>query len=166
MVTVEELAEELDRESANTRRTLARVPADRMDWRPHPRSLSRGQLAMHVASLPGALSEIALQSQFQTGTPIPRPSASGPEELLRTLESSVSKARTTILGMGDAGLREPWRMMNGEAEVMSIPRAVFIRSIVLNHWYHHRGQLMVYLRLLEVPVPAVYGDSADEKQTL
>ena len=161
MVTIEELVEELEQETQTTRRVLSQVPSDRMHWKPHERSFTLGQLAMHVATLPGALAEVAMRP-FDVRTPIPRPTASTTGELLETLEQSVARATQLLREMGDAGLAIPWRLVNGEQEVLALPRVAFLRSTLFNHWYHHRGQLTVYLREVGAKVPAIYGDSADE----
>lgn len=161
MSIIEGLLQELDQEAQTTRRVLERVPADRLGWKPHHRSMSLGQLAMHVATIPGAIAEISQKSPF----PIPRftqPSASSAEELVPALEQSVSRAKQILGGMDAASLSNIWRVVDGDKEVVALPVGAVLRSIMLNHWYHHRGQLAVYLRQLEVPVPSIYGPSADE----
>jgi uncharacterized damage-inducible protein DinB len=163
MVTIKELIQELDQESRSTRRVLERVKPDKLDWRPHEKSLSLGQLAMHVATLPRAIAEMSTQATFDAGTPIPRPSAPSTDVLLATMEQSVGRAREILNGMDDAALNTPWRMMKGSHEIMVMPRANLLRTVLFNHWYHHRGQLIVYLRLTGALVPGIYGDSADEK---
>lgn len=162
MPMIAELLRELEQEGRATRRVLERVPEDRLDWKPHERSLSLGQLALHVANIPGAIAEISTRS-FDVKTVIPRPHPRDRAELLRTLEESLARTRTLLSAMDDASLELPWRMMDGEREVASIPRGGLLRSTMLNHWYHHRGQLTVYLRQTGAPVPAIYGDSADER---
>lgn len=162
-MTINELSQELIQESRSTRRVLERVPQDRYDWRPHEKSFTLGQLAMHVAMLPGVIAEMAGKPTFDVKTSIPRPTPSGPDELLATYDQSVEKARTLLGAMKDADLSLPWRMMDGAKEVMAMPRSGVLRTILFNHWYHHRGQLTVYLRLLQVPLPAIYGPSADER---
>jgi uncharacterized damage-inducible protein DinB len=162
MATIEELIQELEQETHATRRVLERIPEDQLDWRPHPKSQSLGELAMHVASIPGALAEVSTRP-FDVGTPIPRPSAESVNQLLETLSRSVARATEILRSMGDRGLADQWQMLDGERELWSLPRGAFLRTTMLNHWYHHRGQLTVYLRQLGVPLPAVYGDSADEK---
>lgn len=157
------LISELEREAASTRRVLERIPADRLDWRPHPKSMTLGQLANHVAAIPGALSKLARLdgvdlSKFNR--PLPQPQ--GTDELIAKLEASVAEARSLFEELDEASEAAPWRMAMGEREIATMPRSEIVRTLVLNHWYHHRGQLLVYLRLLDVPVPAVYGDSADE----
>jgi uncharacterized damage-inducible protein DinB len=127
--------------------------------------MSLGQLALHVATVPGGVAQIALQSPF----PLPefkQPSAASAAELIPALEQSVAKAHEIIRTMDDAALANIWRAMDGEREVMALPVGALLRSIMLNHWYHHRGQLSVYLRQLGVPVPSIYGPSADENPFL
>jgi uncharacterized damage-inducible protein DinB len=163
MPHIEELLQELDEETRNTRRVLERVPEDRLEWRPHPKSLTLGQLAMHVATLPGALAGISMQPSFDVRTPIPRPGAASRAELLQVLERSVADAKAILRKLDEPALATPWRMVSGDREVGAVPRGAFLRSVMLNHWYHHRGQLTVYLRQTGALVPAIYGDSADEK---
>ncbi len=123
--------------------------------------MSLGQLALHVATIPGNVAEIAAVSPFQV-PPFTQPAAATTSELLPALDASVAKARTILGGMDDAAMAATWRLMHGDREVMALPRAAVLRSIMLNHWYHHRGQLSVYLRALNVPLPSIYGPSADE----
>lgn len=162
MPTIDDLLQELEQEAQSTRRVLERVPNDRLDWKPHPKSMTLGQLAMHVANLPGAIAEISTRD-FDVKTVIPRPSAKSTAELLAVLDESLGRARTVLRALDEAALASPWRMVNGDQEVWSLPRGQFLRSVMLNHWYHHRGQLTVYLRQTGALVPSTYGDSADEK---
>jgi uncharacterized damage-inducible protein DinB len=166
MMQVQDIVQELEQEAQGTRRVLERVPEDQLSWTPHPKSMTLGQLAMHVANLPGAIVEISTRPSFDAKTPIPRPEAASIHELLTTFEDSMARARKILSSMRDTELATPWRMMNGSQELWSIPRGVFLRSVLLNHWYHHRGQLTVYLRQTGALLPAVYGDSADEKVML
>jgi uncharacterized damage-inducible protein DinB len=163
MITVSDLVQELEQEAQATRRVLERVPDDKLQWKPHTKSMSLGQLALHVANLPGAIAELSTQPSFDVRTPIPRPDAASRGEILATFDDSMGRARTHLARMKDGDLALPWRMMDGSRELWSIPRFAFLRSVMLNHWYHHRGQLTVYLRQTGALVPAVYGDSADEK---
>jgi uncharacterized damage-inducible protein DinB len=161
MAMIHGLLAELEQEAGTTRRVLERVPGDQLNWRPHPKSMTLGQLALHVATVPGGVAEIATQSPFQVPE-FTRPSATSAAELVPALDSSVARARELLGALDDAALAAPWKLMNGNREVMTIPRAAVLRSIMLNHWYHHRGQLSVYLRQLGVPLPSIYGPSADE----
>jgi uncharacterized damage-inducible protein DinB len=161
MTKIEELLQELDQEAQTTRRVLERVPGDRLGWKPHDRSMSLGQLALHVATIPGAIAEISRISPF----PVPefvQPAPGSAGELVPALEQSVAKARAILREMDDAALGAMWRVTDGEREVMALPVAAVLRSIMLNHWYHHRGQLAVYLRQVGALVPSIYGPSADE----
>lgn len=162
MATVHELLQELEQEAPATRRVLARVPAERFDWQPHERSMSMGQLANHLAGLPRGIVFAALQPSFDPGA-LPSPAApASAEELLATFDAAMEYARATLGGMPDADLAIPWKVMRGEKVVMTMPRGAVLRTILLNHSYHHRGQLTVYLRLNGIPLPSVYGPSADE----
>jgi len=165
MMTVSEIVQELEQESQATRRVLERVPEDKLRWTPHPKSMTLGQLAMHVANIPGTIAGIS-RTPFDAKTPIPRPEATTTAEILACLDESLDRARAILGAMDDAELAMPWRMMNGNQELWSIPRGAFLRSVMLNHWYHHRGQLTVYLRQTGASLPTVYGDSADEKVML
>jgi uncharacterized damage-inducible protein DinB len=158
---IEALLQELEQEAATTRRVLERVPDDRLGWKPHDKSMSLGQLALHVATVPGSVAEISRQSPF----PLPeftQPSAKSAAELIPALDQSVARAREILKSMDDAALASTWRVVDGDREVMALPVGAVLRSIMLNHWYHHRGQLSVYLRQVGVPVPSIYGPSADE----
>jgi uncharacterized damage-inducible protein DinB len=157
------LLNELYQEAAVTRRVLERVPGDKLEWRPHPKSMSLGQLAMHVASIPGNLSRLVQADEFDASqanfTP---PSPSSVEEILTAHDESLRAAQDYLGGMDEQTARESWRLTFKGKEVFTAPRDGVIRSLMLNHWYHHRGQLSVYLRLIDVPVPVIYGRSADE----
>jgi len=161
MTAIEMLVQELEQEAQTTRRVLERVPGDRLTWKPHDRSMSLGQLALHIASMPGAIAEITQISPF----PVPKfeqPSATSAAELVPTLEQSVVKARSILHTLDDADLAKIWCVMDGDRQVMALPVGAALRALMLNHWYHHRGQLSVYLRQVGVPVPSIYGPSADE----
>jgi uncharacterized damage-inducible protein DinB len=161
MSTIEMLVQELEQEAQTTRRVLERVPDHQLGWKPHDKSMSLGQLALHIATVPGTIAELSQMSPF----PLPKfeqPSATSAAELVPALDESVAKARTILRQMNEADLARIWRVVDGDREVMAIPIGAMLRSIMLNHWYHHRGQLSVYLRQVGVPVPSIYGPSADE----
>ena len=161
MAMIDVLLQELEHEAQTTRRVLERVPDAHLGWKPHEKSWTLGQLALHVATVPGNVAEIASQSPVSVPQ-FTQPGAKSASELIPALEQSIAKAKQLLGGMDDAALAATWRMVDGDQEVMAIPRGAFLRSIMLNHWYHHRGQLSVYLRQLNVPVPSIYGPSADE----
>jgi uncharacterized damage-inducible protein DinB len=157
------MLEELEQEAEATRRVLEHVPNGQLTWRPHVKSRTLGQLALHIAIVPGAVAELAASpSPAQVPQFGDDPSPSSVEDLVPALQQSIATAKRVLGGMNDATLTETWRLMRGERELFAIPRIGFLRSVMLNHWYHHRGQLTVYLRELGIPVPAIYGPSADE----
>jgi uncharacterized damage-inducible protein DinB len=161
MRIIDTLLAELDQEARTTARVLERVPTAHLAWKPHPKSYSLGQLALHVATIPGNVAAFAAQ-ESPAAPQFVQAEASDSSELLPALEASVAKAKASLGHFDDAGMTATWRMMAGEHEVMAMPRVALVRAIMLNHWYHHRGQLLVYLRLLDVSVPSVYGPTADE----
>lgn len=154
---------ELRHEAAITRRMLERVPAGKLDWTPHPKSMSLGQLAFHVARIPGDLSRIAQLDEFDASNANFDPPAPGSkDEILAAFEQSVSAATEYLTDLSPEAAGANWRLNLRGTEVFTVPRIGMLRSLLLNHWYHHRGQLSVYLRLLDIPVPVIYGRSADE----
>jgi uncharacterized damage-inducible protein DinB len=161
MRIADSLIAELEQEGATTRRVLERIPATKLTWRPHPKSMSLGQLGLHIAQTPGAIVRLA-QANMQTPPTFKQAEAVSSQEILSALDASLADAKAALGGWDDAKLMETWSMSNGGKTVMAMPRVGLLRAIMLNHWYHHRGQLVVYLRLLDVPVPSVYGPSADE----
>jgi uncharacterized damage-inducible protein DinB len=154
--------QELDQEGRTTRRVLERVPADRLGWKPHPKSMSLGELALHIAQVPGAIASWAIEDTKNFSATPPQQQAESTDQVLKAHDASMSKTKEVLGQLGDAGLERSWQGTAGGATLMSMPKVALFRSIVLNHWYHHRGQLSVYLRLLDVAVPAIYGASADE----
>ena len=161
MSMIEALLQELEQEAQTTKRVLERVPGDRLAWKPHDKSMSLGQLALHIAVVPGAIAEISRQSpvalpQFE------HPSPASAAELIPALDQSLAKVREILGKMDETALSKTWRVMDGDREVMAIPVGALLRTIMLNHWYHHRGQLSVYLRQTGALVPSIYGPSADE----
>jgi uncharacterized damage-inducible protein DinB len=163
MALIDGLLQELEQEAASTRRVLERVPENKLSWRPHQKSRTLGQLALHIAVVPGSVAEfVASPSPAQAPQFGQDPSPASASELVPALEQSIAKAKRVLGGMDDATLMATWRMMRGDQELFAVPRAAMLRSIMLNHWYHHRGQLTVYLRELGVPLPSIYGPTADE----
>jgi uncharacterized damage-inducible protein DinB len=157
------MVDEIQQEAAITKRVLERVPGDKLAWKPHPKSMSLGQLALHIATIPGGITQVAQLDQFDVGAAnFNPPPAKSVEEILAALDSSVKTAQEYLGSLSESAALGTWRATANGKEVMAMPRAALLRSIMLNHWYHHRGQLSVYLRLLDVPVPVIYGRSADE----
>ena len=154
---------ELREEAAITKRVLERVPVDKLSWRPHPKSVSLGQLALHVAGIPGNLAKLVELEEFEAARANFEPAVPADiKEILLAFDQSIRTAEECLGSMTDEAAVGNWRLTFRGKEVFTQPRAGVLRSVMLNHWYHHRGQLSVYLRLLEVPVPVIYGRSADE----
>ncbi|WP_353072822.1 DinB family protein [Tunturiibacter gelidoferens] len=148
-----------------TRRFLERLPDNKLTWKPHSRSMTAGQLAYHLAFVPGGVVRGAQKDQI----PPPEfqfPQPASVQEVLDAFDQSVATVREVLPGFDDAAMNATWRIVAGDQEIAAMPRVVFLRNIMLNHWYQHRGQFCVYLRLLDVPVPSSWGPSADERSVL
>ena len=156
------LLAEFEIQALITRRFLERIPEDRLTWKPHEKSLTAGQLGYHLAFVPGGVIRIVKNSPVQAPEFANFPQPASREEILKTFDESVAAVRDLLPQFDDAAMHETWRLVAGEKVVLAQPRAAFIRDVMLSHWYQHRGQLSVYLRLLNVPVPASGGPSADE----
>jgi uncharacterized damage-inducible protein DinB len=161
MRLVDSVLVELDQEAQTTKRVLDRIPDDKLAWRPHPRSRSLGQLALHIASAPGNVAALAMQDTVEAPN-FSQPEPKSRQEVLDTFSKSLESAKDTLKKMDDVRLTSMWSLTKNGKILMSVPRIGFLRSILMNHVYHHRGQLSVYLRMLDVPVPSIYGPSADE----
>jgi uncharacterized damage-inducible protein DinB len=159
---IDGLLAELEQEAETTRRVLERIPQAHLSWRPHAKSMSLGQLALHVATVPGTVAELAAVDTVPEPPAFVQPEAATSAELVSALTASVAQARQVLGGFDDAKMSAMWRLQSGGKEILAMPRAALVRAIMLNHWYHHRGQLLVYLRLLDQSVPSVYGPTADE----
>ncbi len=161
MNLAESISMELDQEAQTTKRVLDRIPDDRLAWKPHPKSFSLGQLALHIASVPAGVTAIVMQDTVEAPN-FTQPEPKSRQEVLEAFSKSLESAKDNLRKMDDARLAATWSLTRGGKVVMSVPRIGFLRSVLLNHVYHHRGQLSVYLRMLDVPVPSIYGPSADE----
>jgi uncharacterized damage-inducible protein DinB len=153
--------DELTQEAETTRRVLERVPDDKLSWRPHATSWSLGQLALHTAQVPGAFAHLLQKLTFDGPVPSQAEAASR-DEILAAFDDSISRAKASLSGSSDQDMQAVWSFQPGGQTKLAAPRAGIVRSLMFNHWYHHRGQLTVYLRQLGIPVPSVYGPSADE----
>jgi uncharacterized damage-inducible protein DinB len=155
------LLSEFEAQAPITRRFLDRLPESKLTWKPHERSLTAGQLAYHLASVPGGLIRFVQNNPAQAPDfAFPQPATR--DEILSTFDESIATVRELLPSFDDGAMNETWRLLAGERELMAVPRHLFLRDIMFSHWYQHRGQLCVYLRLLNVPVPASWGPSADE----
>jgi uncharacterized damage-inducible protein DinB len=160
------LLPEFDQEMAATRRVLERVPADRLDWSPHAKSMKLGRVASHLAELPMWTAVSLDQDEFDVSPPDGEqwvsPNPDSMSEILELFDKNAAEARATIASTSDETFFEDWTLKSGGEALFTIPKVGVIRSFVLNHSIHHRGQLTVFLRLLDVPVPQTYGPTADE----
>lgn len=157
------LIAELDQEARATRELLERVPLERLSWRPHSKSMTLGQLALHVAQVPGAFASILAADEVDFATvDFSGPASGDTSNLVKVLDDSLCGARRWLSQLDDERAGALYRAHLGQQELFAAPRHVLVRSLVFNHWYHHRGQLTVYLRLLDVPLPPIYGPTADE----
>jgi uncharacterized damage-inducible protein DinB len=157
----ETLLPEFDHEMATTRTLLERVPAEHIDFKPHPKSTTLGNLALHVANLPRWALLTIEQTEFDVAAPQDKRTFSTTEKLVADFDTLVAAARATLAGASDETLRVAWTLRAGEHTVFTMPRVGVLRSFVLNHGIHHRGQLTVYLRMNDVPLPEIYGPTAD-----
>ena len=161
MSMADALLPELEQEMKTTRRVIERVPSEKADWKPHPKSFSLAHLTQLVATMPGWITSVVQGKNIDL--------SEGPgyrnqktESLLQQFDKHVAEARAAIAAAKDADYAKPWELTMGDKVLMSLPRGVVVRQTV-NHLVHHRGQLTVYLRMLDVPVPSIYGPSADER---
>lgn len=166
MAIVDALLPEYDHELATTRRLLERVPEAQFGWKPHEKSMTLGQLANHIANLAFWLSMTMDAPSYDVSAGDKEARLDPPESretLLKEFDEKVSKARASLARASDAEMMAPWALKSGGQEIFSMPRATAVRSFVFNHLIHHRGQLSVYLRLQNVPLPSIYGPTADEQ---
>ena len=162
MAIKDALLPEFDHEMATTRKVIERVPAEEFDYKPHGKSMTMGRLASHIAEMPTwATTGIAMDSIDLAGGYQPfEPKSTA--ELLEVFDKNVAGARNAIAGVSDETLMKSWSLKRGDVTLMTMPKIAVVRSFVLNHVIHHRGQLSVYLRLNDIAVPSIYGPSADE----
>jgi uncharacterized damage-inducible protein DinB len=162
--------QELDHEAISTRKTLERIPADKFDWAPHATSVKLGALANHIVSLPGRVQQIFDHNDFDSLSPeaiAMRPPAAGTtKELIDRWDKNLADMRAALTTAPEEKLAGKYTLKSGTETIFSMPRKIVLRAFILNHLIHHRGQLSVYLRMLEIPVPSIYGPSADEKVAL
>ena len=163
MSIAESFLPELEHEAATTRRVLERVPEDKLDWKPHEKSMSLRRLATHTAMVTGDVADFISPEEMKlTPESMKSVELGSVQEMLDAADSSVARAKEYLAGLDDETAKTTWKLSMDGKQLLAMPRLVVIRSLMFNHWYHHRGQLTVYLRLLNVPVPSVYGPSADE----
>jgi uncharacterized damage-inducible protein DinB len=163
MNLIDPILTEFSREAATTRRMLERVPENQLAWKPHEKSMSLGRLATHIAEIPGWVHGIINQDEFVMGVgAYSPPTAESVFEILDLFDRNVAVVSENLQDQTNEHLMAPWRLKKGDQVLMEIPRMAMIRTMLLSHIIHHRGQLSVYLRLHDVPLPSVYGPTADE----
>lgn len=162
MTIAETMLREFEHQAPITRRFLERLPEDKLTWKPHEKSMTAGQLAYHIATVPGRL----LHAVRQNPMPLPDfasfPQPQSSREILDAQEECIATVRQLLPQFDDAAMAEIWRLQAGDRDVLAQPRGLFLRDVMFSHIYQHRGQFSVYLRLLDIPVPASWGPSADE----
>jgi uncharacterized damage-inducible protein DinB len=167
MTLAQMLLPEFDNEMKTTRRLLERVPEEKMGWQPHEKSMTLGRLASHLAELArfggAVLSTDFLDFAPAGATPLKRLDSRSRQEVLDVFDANVLQSREAIAQADDAAFGQPWTLRAGDHVVFSLPRIAAIRTMLMSHTIHHRGQLAVYLRLTDTPVPSIYGPSADEQ---
>jgi uncharacterized damage-inducible protein DinB len=161
MTFITSLLAEFDHEMQTTRSLLERVPFEKSSWRPHNKSMSLGDLASHIANLAGYGAMIVEVDQIDITTHGPQSAHQTREEMLQTFDANVVKSRTALGSLGDDKLQTSWTLRAGDQVIFDLPRPAVIRSMLMNHMIHHRGQLSVYLRENDVPLPSIYGPTAD-----
>ena len=162
MSIAQSLLAEFETQAPITRRFLERLPEEKLTWKPHEKSMSAGQLAYHLAFIPGGVIRFVQNNPVEAPEFAGFPQPASRQEILAKYEESIAVVRDLLPKFDDASMRETWRMVSGGREVLVQPREEFLRDVMFSHWYQHRGQFCVYLRLLNVAVPASWGPSADE----
>jgi uncharacterized damage-inducible protein DinB len=153
---------ELEYESAATLKVLERVPREHVDWRPHAKSMTLGTLAWHIASIPRTISRLLDAGEFDVSTARPAGAPAAEVDFAAEYKRNLEAIRAQIGAFDDAAVKQSFTLRRGEQILQTIPKVAVLRNIFMNHTVHHRGQLTVYLRMLDVPLPAIYGTSADE----
>ncbi|MGC1485910.1 MAG: DinB family protein [Candidatus Acidiferrum sp.] len=162
MSIAEAFLAEFETQAPITQRFLERLPEDKLTWKPHNKSMTAGQLAYHLASVPGGIVRFVQNNPVQAPEFASFQQPTSREEILKTFEESIAAVRSILPKFDDTAMNETWRMVAGGREILAQPRGEFLRDVMFSHWYQHRGQFSVYLRMLDVAVPASWGPSADE----
>jgi uncharacterized damage-inducible protein DinB len=153
---------EFEAQAPITRKFLERLPEDKLTWKPHEKSMTAGQLALHLATIPGSIVKFVQNNPVQVQTNFNAPQPASRAEVLKAFDEGLVTVRKLLPEFDDAAMKESWHLMAGDKELFSQPRGEFLRDVMLSHWYQHRGQFSVYLRILNVSVPSSWGPSADE----
>jgi uncharacterized damage-inducible protein DinB len=162
MSIAEMFVAEFDVQAPITRKFLERIPEDKLTWKPHAKSMTAGQLAYHLATVPGAIAQFVKNNPAEAPKSFEFPQPASKGEILKAFDESAATVRSELPKFSDSAMRETSRMVGDGHEMLAMPRESFVRNIMLSHWYQHRGQFCVYLRLLDIAVPSSWGPSADE----
>ncbi len=162
MPIAKEFLAEFEMQAPVTRRFLERLPESKLTWKPHEKSMTAGQLAFHIATVPGGIVRFVGSNPAQAPEKFNFPQPASREEILKAHDESIATVRSLLPQFDDAAMNEAWHLMAGDRELFALPRCAFVRDVMFSHLYQHRGQFSVYLRLLNVAVPASWGPSADE----
>jgi uncharacterized damage-inducible protein DinB len=162
MPIAKEFLAEFEAQAPITRKFLERLPEDKLTWKPHEKSMTAGQLAFHLATVPANILRLVATNPMQAREKFEYPQPASRDEILKAFDENVAAVRSLLPSYDDSAMAEPWCLMAGDKELFTVPRGCFVRDVMLSHWYQHRGQFSVYLRLLNVAVPASWGPSADE----
>ena len=163
MSHAEQLLAEYRAEAQTTRKFLSRLPEDRLTWKAHEKSMTAGQLAYHIAAAPAGIIQMALKDEFRVADiPQTQEQPTTLQQVMDAFEQSVAAVEEHLPKISDAQMQSPWRLVDNGKELLVMPRAAMLRTVLFNHIYHHRGQFGVYLRLVGAKVPSAYGPSGDE----
>lgn len=154
---------EFEEQAPITRRFLERLPEDKLTWKPHEKSMTAGQLAYHIAGTTGVVAHLVERNPVTELGQFSFPQPANLKEILDKLDESIATVHTVLSKFDDAAMAEIWRLSVAGKDILAMPRGIFLRNVMFSHWYQHRGQFSVYLRLLNIPVPASWGPSADEQ---
>jgi uncharacterized damage-inducible protein DinB len=157
------LLPEFDQEMKTTRRILENTQTEKLAWKPHDKSFSFGDLATHVAQLTSWGTVIMGSDELDIGGNFPRPQIESTQDILDMFDKNVADTRAALAAASDEELMKPWTLRKGDHKILTLPKIAVVRAMVMNHIIHHRGQLSVYLRLNDIPVPSIYGPTADEQ---
>ena len=163
MQLAQSLLAEFETQALVTRRFIERLPEDKLTWKPHPKSMTAGQLGYHLASVPGGIVQLVSNNPAQARNAFIFPQPSSLREILEKFDESIETVHDLLPKFDDGAMAESWRLVAEGREIIAQPRGEFLRDVMFSHWYQHRGQFSVYLRLLDVPVPSSWGPSADEQ---
>jgi uncharacterized damage-inducible protein DinB len=162
MTIAQSLLAEFEQELKTTKKFLDRVPESKLNWKPHEKSMTAGELALHIAQVPAGVLAMAMQDEAAPPSTADRPQPANLREVLAALDHSAAFVRQRLAKIDDERMRDTFTIAQDGRTIMAMPRMAFLRAVMLNHWYQHRGQLGVYLRLLGAKVPSSYGPSGDE----